>query len=324
MAIKGVFTSYSGIVGEKETDFESAILMYFPTGNALFTALSSGIESEPAVETTFHWYEDAHISGRTNCVSGGTTTTVVVGDGSFYIPNQILWVEETGEYIFVVDVVGNTLTVVRGFAGTTVVAITNAMNVQLISNAQEEGSSKPVAVTQQGVPRSNLVQIFRNAWSITGTAKAIKWRTGDRLARSKRECALYHSEDMERAYLFGRKTITTRNNRQFRTTDGIVTQIEQFGGTVVSAATDSGAGPVAGEMSFKDMLDIIRRTYKVGVKGMPNERMVFCGDLALQAVQQMTMADGSYEIKSNETELGIKVMKLVTAFADLDDASDDE
>lgn len=317
MAIKGIFQSHQGVVGEKATDFAASILQYFPTGQAQFFAISAGIASEPAMETTFHWYEDGHISGRIAVVSGGTTTSVVVADGSFYVPNQILLCEQTGEYMFVTAVVNNTLTVVRGFAGTSIVSLTNAMFLQLIGNAFEEASTKPTAVTQQGTPRSNLVQIFRNAWSISGTAKAIKFRTGDRLARSKRQCAQYHSEDMERIFLWGKKSVSTLNSKQFRTTDGLITQIEQFGGIVKTAATDSGAGPVAGNLSLTDLVDFVRQVFQTNVKGEPNERIVYCGDLVLQALNKMTTLDSVYEIQSGETEVGIKVSKLITAFGTL-------
>lgn len=317
MAIKGIFTSHQGIVGERSGDFASSILYYYPTGQAQMFAISAGIPTVGAGDTTFHWYEDSHISGRQAIVSGGTTTAIVVADGSFYIPNQIHLVEETGEYVFITGVSGNTLTVIRGLGGTAIVSVTNSMHVQLIGNAHEEASTKPQAVTQQGTPRSNLVQIWRNAWAISGTAKAVKYRTGDKLAKSKRECAMYHSEDMERSMLWGKKHLGTLNSNQFRLTDGVVTQIESFGGVVASAATDSGAGPVAGDLSLKDLTEFVRQVFSTSVKGMPNERIVYNGDIVLQALQHMTLADSVYNIEFNESAVGIKVGSLVTAFGTL-------
>lgn len=312
MAIKGIFTSHAGIIGERAGDFASSILYYFPTGQAQFFSVSSGIPTVGAGDTTFHWYEDAHISGRQDTVSGGTSTTVVVADGSFYIPNQILMVEETGEYLFVTAVASNTLTVVRGMGGTTVTSIDNTMHVQLIGNAHEEASEKPVAVSQQGAPRSNLVQIFRNAWAISGTAKAVKFRTGDKLAKSKRECAMYHSEDIERSWIWGKKHLGVLNGNQFRLTDGIVTQIESYGGVVESA--NSGG---AGQLSLVDLYDFIRRVFSIGIKGQPQERIVYNGDIVLQVLQNAVFADGTYQITQNETAVGINVSKVQTPFGSL-------
>src|SRR3546814_19891228 len=57
-------------------------------------------------------------------------------------------------------------------------------------------SDMPTAVTQQGHPRMNYTQIFRNGWAISGTAKAVKFLTGSKLAHNKKMCASYHAEDM--------------------------------------------------------------------------------------------------------------------------------
>src|SRR3546814_4037873 len=73
----------------------------------------------------------------------------------------------------------------------------------------------------------NYTQIFRNGWAISGTAKAVKFLTGSKLAHNKKMCASYHAEDMERTFLWGKKTITTLNGKQFRLTDGVVQQIER-------------------------------------------------------------------------------------------------
>jgi hypothetical protein len=99
--IQGIFASNQGIVGDRAGDFASAILQLAPTGTALVLALSSGMGKESAQDTIFHWFEDSHQAGRALCASGGTGVTVVVDDGSKYVPNQILLVEDTGEIIMV-------------------------------------------------------------------------------------------------------------------------------------------------------------------------------------------------------------------------------
>lgn len=317
MALRGIFTSHQGIVGERNGDFSSAILEYFPTGQAQFFAITAGIPTVGAADTTFHWNEDSHISGRQACTSGGTSTTVGVADGSFYIPNQILLVEETGEYLFVTNVSNNDLTVIRGMSGTTITSITSSHHVQLVGNAHEEASEKPVAVSQQGTPRSNLVQIYRNAWAISGTAKVIKFRTGDKLARNKRQCAMYHSEDIERSWLYGKKHLGTLNGNQFRMTDGILTQIESFGGTVMSAASPVSATPTAGRLSSADLGEFIRQVFAVGIKGQPNERISFNGDIVTKVLNDIAKIDGDYTFQSGESQLGINVQKFLTPFGTL-------
>lgn len=310
MSVQGIFMSNQGIVGERQGDFASAVLMTNPTGNAPFLAMTSGMPKEMTSDTTFTWFEDAHQDGRAAIVSGGTTTTVVVDDGTFYPPNTILLVEETGEHIFVTASAGNSLTVVRGLAGTSVVSVNNTMNVQKIGNAFEEASSMPTAVTQQGAPRFNFVQIFRNGWAISGTAKAVKYLTGSKLAHNKQMCALYHSEDVERSFIYGKKAMTTLNGKQFRLTDGIIAQIENYGGVVETAAT----GATAGDLSRADLENFVQEVFNHNVKGQPNERITFCGNNVLGVINKMSFLDGQYNFSTGETKLGINVSTLQTPF----------
>lgn len=311
--IQGIFASNQGIVGDRAGDFASAILQIAPTGTALMLALTSGMGKSGAGDTIFHWFEDSHQSGRGTATGGGTTTTVPVDDGSRYIPMQVLLVEETGEYMLVTATAGNNLTVTRGMGGTTVTNITNGMHVQLIGNAHEEASPIPTAITQQGAPRMNYTQIFRNAWAVSGTAKAINFRTGNKVAKNKRDCAMYHAEDQERSMLWGVKHVSTLNGKPFRMTDGIKAQITQYGGTVVAANT----GAVAGNYSRGDFEEFIRQVFAKNVKGQPNERIAIGGDIVLKVLNQMTMLDGVYQIEQGETKLGITVNTIVTPFGTL-------
>lgn len=316
--IQGIFASNQGIVGDRVGDFSSAILKYQPTGTALLLALTSGMNKAGAGDTVFTWFEDSHQAGRAATASGGTTTTVVVDDGSFYIPGTVLLVEETGEHMLCTAVAGNSLTVIRGLAGTTITSITNAMHTQQIGNAQEEASGMPTSVTQQGAPRMNYVQIFRNSWAISGTAKAIQFRTGNKLARNKKDCATYHAEDMERAFMWGRKHIGTLNGKQFRMTDGVKTQIEQYGGVVQSVASAApGGSAIAGQFSRVDFEEFIRQVFATNIKGQPNERIALGGDNALAVLNQMTMLDGTYNISQGETKVGIAVTTISTPFGSL-------
>jgi hypothetical protein len=311
--IQGIFASNQGIVGERVGDFASAILQIAPTGTALMLALSSGMGKSGANDTIFHWFEDSHQAGRTAIVSGGTGTSIVVADGSMYVPMQILLVEETGEHMLVTQGVDNTLTVVRGLGGTGIVSVNGTMHVQSIGNGHEEASGMPTAITQQGSPRLNYTQIFRNSWAVSGTAKAVQFRTGNKVAHNKRMCALYHAEDMERAMIWGRKDVRVINNQPFRLTDGIQAQISQNGG-IVEDVTD---GTTAGSYSAILFEDFIRRVFSKNVKGQPNERIAIGGDLWVAGLNQMAKLDGTYNISQGETKLGIMVTTIVTPFGQL-------
>lgn len=313
MAVQGIFASNQAIIGERVGDFASTILKLYPTGTALMLALSSGMQKKGAADTVFNWYEDSHISGRADIVSGGTTTTLTVSDGSTYVPGTVLLVEETGEIVLVEASAGNVLTVTRGMGGTTVTSVNNTMHVYNIGNAREEASGMPTAVTQQGHPRMNYTQIFRNGWAISGTAKAVKFLTGNKLANNKADCAMYHAEDQEKAMLWGKKHIGIRNGKQFRMTDGIVTQIEQYGGIVTSAAS----GGVPGQLSLADFDEWIRQLFKRQIKGQPNERLAIGGDQVVAVLNRAVKLDSTYNITQGENKYGISVWEYQTPFGKL-------
>lgn len=312
MAIQGIFASHQGIVGERQTDFSATILRINPTGDTPLLGLTAGMPKESAADVAFTWFEDIHQAGRQTATGGGTTTTVPLDDASFYTPNTVLLVEETGEHLFVVSITGNSMTVIRGLGGSAITAITNGMHTQKIGNAFEEASSRPTAVTQQGAPRTNFMQIFRNGWAISGTAKAVKFLTGNKLATNKENCSKYHAEDIERSFIWGRKTMTTLNSKQFRMTDGILTQIEQYGGDVRTANTGG-----AGQISRGAFEDWIQSVFTYNIKDQPNERLAFCGNMALKVINRMAWLDGDYQFKAEETTLGIKISKFVTPFGTL-------
>lgn len=309
MAIKGLFLSNAGIVGDRVQDFASAMLYLHAGGTAPLLAISSGMESEDGGDVIFSWFEEVKITNRAACVSGGTGTSVVVSDASAFVPGAVLLVEETGEFLLVTAVASNTLTVTRGIGGSTVVSITGAHNVVKVGTAHEEASNMPQAVMNQGQPFSNYQQIFRNTWSVSGTAKAITFQTGDKVAKSKREAAGFHSEDMERAYIWGTKHVGSLNGKPFYMMDGLLTQIAARGGKV---RTQPGGG-----MTLAEFRDFLRDIFTTNVKGMPNERICFGGNIALQVLNEAARKDGVHNFDTGATEFGLKFSKFISPFGEL-------
>lgn len=310
MAIRGVFASHSALAGERLTDLSARILRTGAFGTAPLLALSAGMPKENATQSSFSWIEDSHITGnqKSTASHNSAVTDIAVDDAGIWTKNTVLMVESTGEYLFVtaVSTDAKTVTVLRGFAGTTAATIADQATIQSIGTAFAEGSGKPDAVTQKGAERTNYVQIFKNGWSITGTAKAVKYLTGSQMAYNREMCLNYHAEDIERAFLFGRKAVTTLAGQQLRLSNGVIAQIEGYGGLVESAAYNGNSG----EMSLAGLSNFFRRIFDVQVKGMPNERIAFTGSGTLEQINRMTLMDGNYQISVNESEYGIKVMTL--------------
>lgn len=308
MSIRGVFASHSGIVGDRQTDLAARVLMTMPGGMAPLLALSSGMPSAPAHDTAFSWIEDSWIDGNTAAAEtvNSAATELDVDDSNIWTPGTIVMNEITGEYVLITAISGNTLTIVRGIGGTTAATITDGDTLQSVGTGFAEGSGKPTPVAQRGETRTNYVQIFKNGWAITGTAQKIDFLTGSQMAMNREQCLNYHAEDIERAFLWGKKDVRVIGGQQFRLSDGILTQIEQFGGLVEDANYLSQAG----EMALFGLQNFMRRIFDKRVKGMPNERIAFCGSGLLELIQQMAILDGTYNIESNETEWGTQITKL--------------
>ena len=309
MAVKGVFASDQGIQGDRKGDFASALLKIDPTGTAQLFALSSGMESKDAMDTVVTWFEENHISGRINGTNNMTTgTSIVVDDATHVVAGQIFLVEANGEYLFVTAVSGSTLTVIRGFAGTTITTINGSSTpvpIQRIAKAYEEGSSKPTAVANLGYPRFNYMQIFRNAWDVTGTARAVEFHTGNLVAKNKRDAALFHAEDIERALWFGRKSIGVKNSKPFRTMDGVLPQIST---NVTSQSTNT---------KQEDLNSHFEAVFKFNIKGKPNERLAFCGNSVITTINNIATLDGTNNLTPGQTEFGFKITKWITPYGDL-------
>lgn len=309
MAVRGLFASHSSIVGDRQNTLSGRILKLGWAGTLPLLAMSSGMKEEKVSDTNWSWIEDTHISGNgvVTAATASGLTTIPVADTGIWTKNSILLVENTGEYLFVTDIPSQTsLTVRRGHAGTTAAAIIQNATLQLIGTAFEEGGGKPEAVMTFGDSFTNIVQIFKQGWAITGTAKAVQYTTGSKLAESKSQATTYHAESLERSFMYGRKSIFKLNGKEVRTSHGIIPQIEEYGGIVESAAY----GSVAGQMSTSGIQDFMRRIFDKNAKGLPNERIVLTSSMVLNIIQNMVRKDTRYDLTLGDKSFGLDVWKL--------------
>lgn len=316
MAVQGVFASDQNIAGSRKGDFASALLQTAPTGSAPLLALTSGMQSADASDTVITWFEENHLSGRTTITNNAATgTAIVVSDATGIVAGQVLMEEGAGEYFYVESVVQatKTLTVTRGFAGTTVANVDGSgtpVGLQRIGTAFEEGSSKPTSIANIGFPRFNYMQIFRNPWDVTGTAMAVQYHTGDIVAKNKSDAANFHAEDIERSIMWGRKAIGTLNGKPFRTMDGIITQIEADGPNNV----------VEGGNTTKLEVDaFLQNVFSRNIKGKPNERIAFCDNTVVGILNRIAEIAGSTSMNlvPGQTDFGMKITKWMTPYGDI-------
>ncbi len=321
MAVRGIFASDSGEIGGARPDFESALLTSRTVGTAPMLAMSAGLRKETITSTAWLWMENHQRIFRAPVVSLpngplGQTLEIEVAASSWITDSMVFMVEETGEYLHVLGVTGNIITVQRGFALTQAVPLNPGpavtVTLQRIGTAFEEGSERPVAVMFLHGERRNYTQIFRNSWGVTGTTQAVSYDKGGRPeARSRRDAAYLHAEDIERALMWGRLSYGVRNSQPIRTMDGFVPQIRS---NILLAPTING---VPGGVTRESLNAFIEVIFSQNIVGQPNERIVFAGSNVLRVLNDLVMMNSEYEISLNETAYGIKVRKFITVFGEL-------
>lgn len=308
MAVKGVFGSDSAIQGDPKGDFASALLQEVPTGSSPLFALSSGMPSRAAMDTVVNWFEEVHISGRTTlngALASTSATSLPVADASSYPAGMVGMIETTGEYVYVTAVVGNTLTIVRGFGGTVAATASNGDGFQRIATAAEEGSAAPVAIANLGAPLYNYAQLLRNTWNVTGTAKAVDYYTGSKVEKNRRDAMLAHGEDIERAMIFGRRSMGVKNNQPFRTMNGIDAMVS----TNITAA--------GGTTNWTQLDTFLRGIFGRNIKGKPNERIAFTGNVGLQVINNIARLNSTVYLEPGATEFGLKINKWLTPYGNI-------
>ena len=317
--IPGIFTSHSSWHGDRQGDFQTRLLVTQKGGTIPLTALSAGIPKEGLTDTAYSWREHDRITGYTEAAAAAlaNAVTITVKDRNIWLPSSVILNQDTGEQMYVTDVTDNVITVVRGFAGTLPAAVDLDAPLQYIASAFGEGTEGAEQVMATGDLYTSYAQIFKAAWGVTGTAKAISFRTGSKLAESKQEAMDQLTESLERAGMFGRpsRSIVTVGGKQveLRTTAGLQYAIETYGGQVVAAAANS----VAGRLNLKIVTDFIRDCFDYNVKGQPNERISFTGSGFVSLLNDMIMDLKGYRFEAGENTFGIKVMKLMTPFGDV-------
>lgn len=307
--LPGIFTSNSGINGERVDSFANRIYKFGYAGTAPMLALSSGMARNQLKAKIVHWFEEEEYSGHVDIINNaGTGTTLVLKSGTV-LPKSILFIESTGERMLVTATAGTTLTVQRGFAGTSITSINGSVTnvgAYVIGSAFEEASEAPQPMLTVGAPMLNYSQIFRDSWANSRSATKINWHTGDKVAKNKQDAISNHAKSIERALMFGAKSMFTVDGQQDATMDGLVNMIK----TNVQTVAD-------GELDLNTLIDFIATLFEYNVDGMPQERVAFCGNNVISVINKLILNRNEIRLTVGQTDYGLKTNVIRTAFGDL-------
>ena len=176
MSFTGKATYSAGTtLPELAEDVSDVIGLISPYETHLLDAL--GDPMREARSTRHEWLEDELLPNK-DAVNDSTfsdpasDTDFVVDNGSRFRIGDQIQIEGSEELMLVTNVSTNTLSVVRGYAGTTPENLADNKVVNILGNAALEGSDQPTVRFTNRTRCSNYTQIFTASIKVSGTDMA--------------------------------------------------------------------------------------------------------------------------------------------------------
>jgi len=176
MAFTGKATYSAGTsLPELAEDVSDLIGIVSPYETPLLDALGDPVRE--AMSTHHEWLEDQLLPNK-DAINDSTYTDAAadtdfdVDNGSRFRVGDQIQVEGSEELMFVTGISSDTLTVVRGYAGTTADNLADNLVINILGNAALEGADKPTARFTNRSRQSNYSQIFSAPVEVSGTDMA--------------------------------------------------------------------------------------------------------------------------------------------------------
>lgn len=183
----------------------------------------------------------------------------------------------------------------------------NASRLLCIGNANREGSTMPDSVNYNPVEMWNYTQIFLTPYEVTGTQMATRLVTGDAYKEEKREKHELHAIEMEKAFFFGKRYITTENGKPKRYTMGIIPMVYEYAPTNVFNFTTETDAAFAGKKWEEAGMDWMEAVTEKIMRYGPSERTTFWGSGARLGLNTLARNWGSINIEPGQDSMGINI-----------------
>jgi hypothetical protein len=287
----------ASLIGKKQSVVDE-ILLLNGHQTPLLSLLGFG---EAVTQTTHQWFEDEMVADETTVAGAKLVgdTSVVVVDGSIFRANDVIKIGE--ELIKVTAVSTNTLTIVRGYAGTTAAAIADGAKVEFMFSEGVEGADARSARYKARAGVSNYTQIFDDSVEISGTAEAVQqYGIGDLYEYEKQKKQLELALQLEKALING----VSYQNGQTRQMKGI----RQF---IQSNVTN-----VAGALTMNAVNDLAQKVYEKGGFATGGDYKVLVG--AKQKRNLSALDTNKVQIGRSENARGEVVDTLINDFGEFE------
>lgn len=266
------------------------------------------LDKRKAVDSPrYEWFEDDYVARWTTSTQtiNSSATSMTVADGTLFVAGDIFIVPNADssatapEIVQVTAVSTNTLTIVRGFAGSSAAAITSGDALRLLGNAYEETFLPPTAKSTAPAAKISYTQIFSTTCNHSNTqiaSKAYGAAQGERQREQKKKL-IEHKEKMNISFLFGKASESNSggpNGFPIRTTMGL--------NTVISTnATDAG-----GVLTRKTMESFAASAFRYGNK----EKMLLACSKLISAIHDW--GNSQMQCGPMEKVYGVNIQKIQT------------
>lgn len=314
----GIFNSSNFTTDLAKPSFAQMITRLMPNGSAPLFGLTSMLQDETAVQVEHGFFSKTMIfpEGKINLAAGFLATDVllILDTTVNLLPDMIMRIERTGENIIINSIPNGTqIQVNRSVGSVAAAAILDDDDLFQVGNAHEESSVRPIANNIIPVRVTNLTQIFRNTWAISGSARATQVIAGESTeSENRQDCAGFHAGDIEKALLFSQKSEGTRNGQPFRTMDGLINLVEDLTNypPSYSAVNSFTAGATTNWTQLLGFLDPVfdQTTDPKGAR----ERVLFVGGDAKLVLNEIGRLNGQMQLLDGMTNFGLEFTTLTT------------
>lgn len=306
--ISGARYTWSDSVNEK-IDMSSALDILRPTDTPLLKLIGRDSLRDPCTNTKHEWLED-EVRGLASAVASSgssfanttdpVTVTVTTGEGLKFRAQDIVKCES--ELVRVTAVAANTISVTRGWGGSTPASHADSTVITLVAPALSQGSGLLGARSTTKTGKYNYTQIFEEEVVVSATnAATAKYASGN---DTEREIAKHFEAlgvNMERTLLFGKRVQPTAATAAGAgAMDGI--------NAVISTNLFDKASAALTETMLADALEVIW--------GYGAEAMTIVTN-STQKRRINTFADAFREMPYGETTFGAKVQRFDTDFGEV-------
>lgn len=169
-------------------------------------------------------------------------------------------------------------------------------------------SISPIRIT-------NLTQIFRNTWAISGSAAETQVIVGDTtVAENRQDCAGFHAQAIETALIWGQKSQGTRNGQPFRTMDGLVSIISNLAYYPPSFSTPNVYEALDTGTNYSQLEAMLNPVFNQTTDPkVANERVLFVGGGARTVINNIGRKTGFYQLVDGQTSFGLQFSTFKTS-----------